>query len=94
MALRLCASCHRHVRTTEASCPFCATSASTLGRTTRAAVALGGGALFAVSLVACYGGPRAKLPDASARDASASDASARDALSSDLEGPTAKDGGR
>ncbi|MFO0644433.1 MAG: hypothetical protein U0183_34765 [Polyangiaceae bacterium] len=57
MALRLCAACARHIRTTESACPFCGAEgttpvASPLSRATRAAMVFGG-AVMVSSAVAC-----------------------------------------
>ena len=73
MALRLCSGCSRHVRATDAACPFCgdagrAAVPSPVSRATRAAMVFGGAAMVSTA-VACssatplYGAP---APDASA----------------------------
>jgi len=60
MALHLCGSCSRHVRTTESTCPFCGAKderralASPLSRATRAAMVFGAAAAVATS-AACGG---------------------------------------
>jgi hypothetical protein len=59
MALRLCASCSRHVRGGDDGCPFCGARASAavpvpLSRATRAALVFGSATLVAAG-VACGG---------------------------------------
>ncbi|MBK6462946.1 MAG: hypothetical protein IPF92_18340 [Myxococcales bacterium] len=58
MALHLCAECNRHVRTTEAACPFCGAlgavaTASPVSRATRAALVFGATVLVAGAAAAC-----------------------------------------
>ena len=66
MALRLCAACARHIRTTESACPFCGAEgtnpvASPLSRATRAAMVFGG-AVMVSSAVACSSESPAPAP--------------------------------
>jgi hypothetical protein len=84
MSLRVCESCDRHTRSSDATCPYCGaglpsvTSAaggvtSALGRLGRAALTVGGATAFSAALVACYGGPTPPraAPDAKDLDAPA-----------------------
>ena len=66
MALRLCAACARHIRTTEGACPLCGAEgrtpvASPLSRATRAAMVFGG-AVMVSSAVACSSESPAPAP--------------------------------
>ena len=67
MALRLCASCSRHVRSSDEECPFCGARSSAavpvpVSRATRAALIFGSATLV-VAGVACGG--TTESPDAS-----------------------------
>lgn len=58
MALRLCAGCNRHVRTSESACPFCGDTTaaplpSPVSRATRAAMVFGATVLVAGASAAC-----------------------------------------
>ncbi len=69
MSLKLCASCARHVRTTDTTCPFCNSVQSTavpqpISRATRAAMVFGGATLV-VAGVACGGNTDDGTKDAS-----------------------------
>ena len=78
MSLAPCPSCSRHVRTSEATCPFCAASVSLIAIAPRSQVErLGRAALFSVfaaSVTACnvYGGPPER--DAAIADDAGTDA--------------------
>jgi len=48
-----CSGCNRHLRATDATCPFCSTRVSVAGRAFQAV----GGAVTALVLAACYGSP-------------------------------------
>ncbi|MDB4928698.1 MAG: hypothetical protein JWM10_1182 [Myxococcaceae bacterium] len=56
-----CPGCSRHVRASDAACPFCAAAldrpASGAAQATRVAVALAAALAASASLAACYGGP-------------------------------------
>lgn len=82
MSLRVCESCDRHTRSSEATCPYCGAglsgavskgAASALARLGRAALTVGGATAFSAALVACYGGPTPPHtpPDAKDLDAPA-----------------------
>lgn len=52
-----CETCHRHIRASEGSCPFCRSTARTsLGISGATVMNLVGGALTTFVLAACYGG--------------------------------------
>jgi hypothetical protein len=56
-----CPACSRHVRASDAACPFCAAAldrpSSGPGQAARVAVALAAALAASASLAACYGGP-------------------------------------
>lgn len=84
MSLRVCESCDRHTRSSDATCPYCGVglpsvsstggATSALARLGRAALTVGGATAFSAALVACYGGPTPPartVPDAKDLDAPA-----------------------
>ncbi len=74
MALRLCASCSRHVRDTETRCPFCDATVSFAPTTIATAPRLGRAAQMAIvatMLVGCHDEAKPPVTPAETVDASA-----------------------